>query len=207
MKAVLFDATGVKKGEVELNDNIFEAKINQDLMHRAVVMRLANARKPIAHTMTRGEVSASTRKMFRQKGTGRARRGARSTSLLRGGGVTHGPRNTSSFSKGMPKKERRQALFSALSAKAQGGDVFILEKFEGTVPSTKSFVSLLSKLPNGKKYLFVISEKSFVFECSVSNVPNVKVLLAPYANPYDVLDADKVCFLQDSLPSLEATFL
>ncbi len=99
MKIDLYDINGKKVGDASVDATIFGAKVNEDLMHRAVVMRAANARRPIAHTLTRGEVSYSTKKLFRQKGTGRARRGARSTNLLRGGGVTHGPRNDRNFQK------------------------------------------------------------------------------------------------------------
>lgn len=207
MKADLYTENGEKKGSVALNATIFEAKVNPDLMHRAVVLRLANARNPIAHTLTRGEVSYSTRKMFRQKGTGNARRGARSTNLLRGGGVTHGPRNTRNFSKMMPKKERRAALFSSLSARAKDGNIIALEKFSAKVPKTKDFISLFSKLPEGKKYLFVLSEKNEVFQKSCRNIPGIKVILANYINPYDVLLSDKVCFLKDAFPKIEETFL
>ncbi len=207
MKADLYTENGEKKGSVDLNTTIFEAKINPDLMHRAVVLRLANARNPIAHTLTRGEVSYSTRKMFRQKGTGNARRGARSTNILRGGGVTHGPRNTRNFSKMMPKKERRAALFSSLSVRAKDGNVLALEGFEAKTPKTKDFVTLFSKLPEGKKYLFVISEKNEIFQKSCRNIPGIKVILASYINPYDVLLADKVCFIKDAFPKIEETFL
>jgi large subunit ribosomal protein L4 len=207
MKISLYDESGAEKGLIDVNDTIFGAKINPDLMHRAVVMRLANKRNPIAHTLTRGEVNKTTKKAFRQKGTGNARRGALSTSLLRGGGVAHGPRNTRNFSKAMPKKERRAALFSSLSQKAGAKDVLALESFLLETPKTKTFVALLSKLPVAKKYLFVISERNEVFQKSAHNIPNVNVVLANYINPYDVLHADKVCFLKDSLSTLETTFL
>lgn len=207
MKIDLYAANGDKKGSVDLNAKLFGAKVNPDLMHRAVVMRLANARNPIAHTKTRAEVACTTKKLFRQKGTGNARRGAKSTNLLRGGGVTHGPRNTVNYSKAMPKKERRAALFSSLSAKMIDKAILALEKFESKKPETKQFVSLMNKLPEAKKYLFVISEKNEVFEKSCRNIPNVKVILANYLNPYDVLLADKICFVADSLAKTEETFL
>jgi len=207
MKFDLYDATGKKSGQVTGNDALFGAKINPDLMHRAVVMRLANARNPIAHTQTRGEVNKTTKKAFRQKGTGNARRGALTTTLLRGGAPSHGPRNDRNFTKMMPKKERRAALFSSLSAKAQDKAIFALEKFAEKAPKTKSFVELMGKLPAGKKYLFVIAEKDFVLQKSMSNIPNVHTVLASYLNPYDVLKAEQVCFLKDALPKVEETFL
>ena len=207
MKIALYDATGKKSGDITLNKDLFEVKINPDLMHRAVVMRLANKRNPIAHVQTRGEVSMTTKKAFRQKGTGNARRGALSTTLLRGGAASHGPRNDRNFSKAMPKKERRAALCSALSAQAKDKNIFALEKFAGKTPKTADFVKLLSKLPEAKKYLFVISDKNEVFEKSAKNLPNVKVILAGYVNPYDLLWADKVCFLKEALTKLEEVFI
>jgi large subunit ribosomal protein L4 len=207
MKIDLYDVTGAKKGDIALNKNIFEAKINPDLMHRAVVMRLANRRLNIAHTLTRGEVAATTKKAFRQKGTGNARRGALTTSLLRGGGVAHGPRNNRNFTKMMPKKERRAALFSSLSAQAKDKNIFALEGFAEKAPKTKKFAELLSKLPESKNYLFVLAERNEVFEKSAANMPNVKVIFASYLNPYDVLHSHKVCFVADGMKKLEETFL
>lgn len=206
MKVDLYSATGTKNGSLDLSKDIFGAKINKDLMHRAVVMRLANARRPIAHTKTRGDVAYSTKKMFRQKGTGNARRGARSTNLLRGGGVTHGPSNASTFTKMMPKKERRAALFSSLSAKVEAKAIFGLEGFAAKAPKTKDFAALLGKLPTGKKYLFVLPAKDEVLVKSARNVPGVKVITAPYLNPYDVLQADQICLLKDAVPVIESTF-
>ena len=207
MKIVLYDAVGKKSGDITLNKDLFEAKINQDLMHRAVVMRLANRRNPIAHVQTRGEAEMTTKKAFRQKGTGNARRGALSTTLLRGGAASHGPRNDRNFSKDMPKKERRAALFSALSLVAKEDRVFALESFSEKAPKTAKFVELLRKLPEGKQYLFVLSEKDEVFQKSVNNLPNVRVVLVNYVNPYDLLWANKICFMKESLGKLEDTFI
>lgn len=206
MKLDLYTDAGVQSGQVAVNAAVFGAKINEDLMHRAVVMRLANRRNPIAHTKTRGEVVGSTKKLFRQKGTGNARRGSRYTNLLRGGGVVHGPRNDRNFSKSMPKKERRAALFSSLSLRARDGDVFALDAYTSQEPKTKVFAEMLRKLPVAKKYLFVISSKNRVFQKSASNLPNVEVILANYLNPFDVLKAEKICFLKDSLEVVETTF-
>lgn len=207
MKIDLYAADGKKKGDLTVKSEMFEASINTDLMHRAVVMRLANARTPIAHTKTRGEVAYSTKKIFRQKGTGNARRGARSTNLLRGGGVTHGPRNTVNYSKMMPKKERRAALFSALSAKAKAKAVFALQMPDLKAPSTKTLASLVTQLPQGKRLLFVVEPGQENFAKSARNLPGVSLLRADYLNPYDILMADQVCFLEGSLPMAESTYL
>ncbi|NCP66988.1 50S ribosomal protein L4 [bacterium] len=207
MKIDLYAADGKKKGDIEVSGVMFDAKINEDLMHRAVVLRLANKRNPIAHTKTRGEVSYSTRKVQRQKGTGNARRGSRSTNLLRGGGVTHGPTNQVNFTKMMPKKERKAALYSALTAKAKASEVFALELPKIETPNTKSMAALLTKLPVDKKILFIVTPETEMFVKSVRNLPQVKTLRANYLNPYDLLIADKVCFLDSSLAVIESTFL
>jgi len=207
MKIDLYAADGKKKGDVNVSDEMFDANVNEDLMHRAVVLRLANKRNPIAHTKTRGEVSYSTRKIQKQKGTGNARRGSRSTNLLRGGGVTHGPTNQATFAKMMPKKERRAALFSALTSKAKSSEIFALELPKMEVPSTKKIAELLTKLPVDKKILFVVTPETEMFIKSVRNLPQVKTVRANYLNPYDLLIADKVCFLDSSLPVIESTFL
>ncbi len=207
MKIDLYDKTGAKKSSIKVSDIIFAGKINSDLMHRAVVMRLANRRNPIAHTLTRGEVSATTKKAFRQKGTGNARRGAKTTNLLRGGGVTHGPRNDRNFTKAMPKKERRLALFSSLTSQAKEKNIFALEFIDFKVPKTQDFVALLEKLPKGKKYLFVLEAKNSNFEKSCANLQNIKTILANYLNPFDVLHAEKIAFVGDALKKTEETFL
>ena len=207
MKIDLYAADGKKKGNVEVSELMFDAKVNEDLMHRAVVMRLANKRNPIAQTKTRGDVAYSTRKVQRQKGTGNARRGSRSTNLLRGGGVTHGPTNQANFTKMMPKKERKAALYSALTSKAKASEVFALETPKLETPSTKSMAQLLTKLPVDKKILFVVTAETEMFIKSVRNLPQVKTVRANYINPYDLLIADKVCFLDSSLPVIESTFL
>ncbi len=207
MKIDLYNASGKKDGSIELNEKLFGAKINKDLMHRAVVLRLANKRNPIAHTLTRGEIACSTRKIFRQKGTGNARRGAKSTNLLRGGGVTHGPRNTRNFTKAMPKKERRAALFSALTAQANEGGMFALKTLDFKVPKTKDFMKVMAGLPKGKRYLFVLPEKNDIISKSMRNIPGVNIIIANYLNPYDLLLADQVCFLEAALEKVESVFL
>ena len=207
MKIDLYNASGKKDGSIDLNKTLFGAKINKDLMHRAVLLRLANRRNPIAHTKTRGEITCSTRKIFRQKGTGNARRGAKSTSMLRGGGVTHGPRNTRNFTKMMPKKERRAALFSALSAQAADKKIFALKELGLKTPKTKDFLKVLENLPQGKRYLFVLSEKNEVMSKSMRNIKGVDIILANYLNPYDVLQADQLCFFEPALVKIESVFL
>ena len=198
MKIILFTSSGEKKGEIEISEKIFGSKINENLIHKFVNLQRANARNPIAHTLKRGEISATTAKLFKQKGTGRARRGAKSTNLLRGGGVTHGPRNNRNFSKKMPKKERRAALRSILSSRAAAENIFAIENFNFEKPKTKNFTAILEKIPAAKKYLFVLPEKNFTFEKSVANVQNCSTVLVNFLNPLAILRAEKIFFVGNS---------
>src|SRR3989338_6184434 len=140
MNADLYSASGEKKGTVALPAALFDAPVNAGLMHQAVVMQMSNRRGPIAHTKSRGEIRGSTRKLYAQKGTGRARRGAVRSPLLRGGNKAFGPKKNANFRKEMPRKMRHAALCSCLSLKAREEGVFLgLEGYPETV-KTKEFV-------------------------------------------------------------------
>ncbi len=205
--ATIYDVNGKEAGKLKLPKAMFDAKINEDLMHRSVIMRLANARNPIAHTKTRGEIKATTKKAFRQKGTGNARRGAMSTNLLRGGGVTHGPRNTRNFTKQMPKKERRLALFSSLTVRAKENAICGLSGISTDKPNTKVAAGAIKNMPEAKRYLFVLEKGDTAAQKSLRNIPNTKTVWASYLNPYDVLLCDKICFVGDALSQAEKTFI
>ncbi|MDP2624591.1 MAG: 50S ribosomal protein L4 [Candidatus Peregrinibacteria bacterium] len=206
VKAQVYNQEGEKKGDVTLNKDIFEIEINEGLMHRALVLQLANARNPIAHTKTRGEVRGGGRKPHRQKGTGRARVGSIRVPHYRGGGVVFGPRNTRNFNVSMPKKQRRKALFSALSSKAKDNQILVLEKYEGNVKS-KDFAAMLKKLPIDRDVLVVMAAKDETIQKSAQNLPNAKTILANYLNIRDLLKYQDVMFLKDALEKVEETFL
>ena len=202
-----FSQTGEEKGKVSLNPAVFAAKVNEDLMHRSVIMRLANGRQNIAHTKTRAEVRGGGRKPWRQKGTGRARAGSIRGPIWRGGGVAFGPRNNRNFKKNMPRRERRAAIFSALTVKANSDQIYALDTFVSEVPKTKMFSEMLSSLPKARKTLFVVPEKSEVFTKSARNIPGTNVILVNYLNVYDLLHNEKVCFVGESLKKVEEVFL
>lgn len=161
--------------------------------------QLANARKNVAHTKTRGEVKGSTRKLYRQKGTGRARVGSIRSPIRRGGGVVFGPRNTVNFTVSMNKKERRLALFHLLSWKYQSNfmkvvDTILLERIK-----TKDMVKVIDCLVENKdSALVVLEKKDVVLEKSSSNIPYVKVIYVDYLNPFDLLKYKMLIFLKDS---------
>ena len=158
MKVDLFKQSGEKSGSLELPKEIFEVDYNEELIHQALVRQLANKRVAIAHTKTRGEVRGGGRKPFKQKGTGNARQGSTRSPNLRGGGVVFGPRNNRNFEKDMPKKQRRKALFSALSEKARNNEVIGLESYEAKEPKAKDFAAMLKKLEIERLSLIHISE-------------------------------------------------
>ena len=207
MNMDVYTAAGVKKGSMELPSALFEAHINRGLMHLALVRQQSNRRHPIAHAKHRGEIAGSTKKLFQQKGTGRARRGPIRSPLLRGGGKAFGPRNEANFRKEMPKQMRRVALCSCLSFRAKEGALIGLENYPNEV-KTKTLLALLKKLPVelGRKIVVVLPAHHRGLELSARNIPRVKTLLATYLNPEDLLDAKNVIFLVDAVKVAEETF-
>lgn len=209
MKFDCYLQTGEKKGSVNASDEIFGIKPNTLLLTRALLRQQDNARRSTAHTKTRGEISFSTKKIWAQKGTGNARHGARSANLFRKGGITFGPRSVRNYKTLMPKKQRRLALFSALSIKAKNQDIVCLKEYSGDI-KTKPFATMLSNLPplqNKKSVLIVLSEKNPQIEKSSRNIPRTKTLLASYLNPKDLLTFDGVLFLADAVKKTESIFL
>ncbi len=207
MKVDLYKQSGEKSGTLDLPKEIFEIPFNEELIHQALVRQLANKRVAIAHTKTRAEVRGGGRKPFRQKGTGNARQGTIRSPLLRGGGIVFGPRNNRNFAKDMPKKQRRKALFSALSEKARNNEIIGLEAYEAKEAKTKDFAEMLKKLPIERNALVVIPEKNTVIQKSSSNLANAKIILASYLNIHDLQKYKKVVFLKDSVAKLEEVFL
>lgn len=205
MKADLYSQTGEKKGQVDLNKDFFEVPFNGDLIHQALVRQHANGRRAIAHTKLRGEVRGGGRKPFRQKGTGNARQGSRRMPQLKGGGVVFGPRNDRNFKVDMPRKQRRKALFSALSLKAAEGQIMALDKYEGEVKS-KPFAEMVEKLPIDRNVLIVLSEKNETIQKSSNNLPNVKTILVNYLNIADLQKYRNVLFLEEALTKMTEVF-
>jgi large subunit ribosomal protein L4 len=206
MKADLYAQSGEKKGEVTLKKEIFEVPFNKDLVHQALVYQLANNRRVLAHTKTRAAVAGGGAKPFRQKGTGRARQGTVSATHIRGGGVVFGPSKDRNFSKAMPKKMRRKALFCALSEKARDGMVLALETYEGET-KTKTFVDLLKKLPIKRDVLIVVPGRDETIERSSRNIAKAKTIHVNYLNIKDLQKFDNILFTEKALEKLEEVFL
>jgi large subunit ribosomal protein L4 len=193
---------GEKAGDVELRSDIFEVSVNVPLMHQAFERQMANARAGTHKTQTRGEVNRTTRKWYRQKGTGHARHGSRSANLFVGGAVAHGPK-VRDYSKKLPRKMRRAALRSALSAKASEDQIVVLDALDVEVPKTKVVVSALERLGIDGSVLLLLAERNETVEKSVRNLPHVKVLNANYLNIRDLLSHDKILIPMDSLQIIE----
>ncbi len=209
MRFDLYTQAGKKKGDMEASDEIFAMEPNALLVAQALNRQRDNARRGTAHTKTRGEIAFTTKKVYAQKGTGRARHGAKSANLFRKGGVTFGPRSNRNWKTMMPKKMRRIALFSALSSRAQEQAIFCLDAYEGEM-KTKSFITMIKNLPPLKEkrnVLVVIPEKNQLLEKSARNIPTVKTLLASYLNIADALKYDSLMFVGDALKKTEEIFL
>lgn len=182
---------GEQVSTVELPAAIFEADINRDLMHQALVRQLSNVRQGTHSTKTRGEVSRTTAKMYRQKGTGRARHGSRKAPIFVGGGVAHGPKPRK-YVKAMPRKMRRAALCSALTIKASNEAVVVVDDIQVEAPKTRTIASFLDQVAGGRNALILLPERNDLVELSARNLPEVKTLRASYLNIRDLLGYEKV---------------
>lgn len=194
MKVDVFNMEGKKVKQIELPAAVFEAPINVDLMHQAYIRQMANARLGTHKTKTRSEVAGGGRKPWRQKGTGRARQGSIRSVQWKGGGRVHTPRPRS-YEQAMPKKMRRAALRSALSAKAAEAGIVVVDEITLAGPKTRLMAEVLGKLIGESSALVLMPEKDLSYDTvmrSADNLDDAKVLLAGYLNIRDLLGYDKV---------------
>lgn len=186
MRVSVRNSSGEIVDEIELEGSVFGVPPNEAVVHQALVRQLANARQGNASTKGRSEVSGSTVKLFRQKGTGRARQGSIRSPLRRGGGVVFGP-HPRNYRQAMPKKMRRLALRSVLSAKAAEGRLVVVDGFGLDKPKTKDMVRILGALGVGSSVLIVTPEKDDNVVKSAGNIKGVKTLPAHVLNVADLL--------------------
>jgi large subunit ribosomal protein L4 len=188
---------------MELNTSLFsDEKVNKTLIQEFYLLQMANARNVIASTKGRGQVSGSGRKLYKQKGTGNGRVGDKNSPLRRHGGVAFGPTAARNFSKEMNKKARKLALNGIITLKAKENALAGLTLTE-LQPKTKDAIAILDALNlNGQKILLVMKSKNDGIEKSFRNIEKVKYLLLDYLNPRDLLNAEKVLFLEDALQAL-----
>jgi len=203
MKVDVIDFKGKKVGDVELPKDVFEAPINIDLMHQAYVRQMANAHLGTHETKTRHEVAGGGKKPWRQKGTGRARQGSTRAAQWVGGGKIFTP-HMRSYEKRMPLKMRRAALRSALSAKANEGEIIVVEDVSLEQPKSKQLAQAFEKWTGENSALLVMPDKKKenVF-ISAKNIQDVKVLIAHYLNIRDLLTYDRLVLEKSSIQVIE----
>ncbi|MHC2185313.1 50S ribosomal protein L4 [Rathayibacter agropyri] len=200
----IIDVKGQKAGSIELPAALFDVQTNVPLIHQVVVAQLAAARQGTHSTKNRGEVSGAGRKPFKQKGTGRARQGSIRAPHMTGGGVVHGP-TPRNYSQRTPKKMIAAALLGALSDRARGARIHVVESLAlGDTPKTKDVLVLLDSLQVSRNVLVVLERDDFIAELSLRNVPFVHILPADQLNAYDVLVSDDIVFSKGALDAFIA---
>jgi len=197
--------TGKQISQVELADDVFNVPVKSSVLHEVVTMQLANRRAGTAAVKHRSDVRGSGRKLFRQKGTGRARRGNIKSPLLRGGGVVFGP-DQRDYSYKPPKKVRKLALKMALSSKLRENELVVLDQFELDEIKTKKFVDVLRVLKL-ESALIVTDKHNDHLELSSRNVPDVKVLRNEGLNVYDILKHRMLVLLEPAVKNIEGRLL
>ena len=201
----VLNVKGVKSGTVELPANLFDVQTNVPLIHQVVVAQLAAARQGTHNTLRRGEVSGAGRKPFKQKGTGRPRQGSIRAPQMTGGGIVHGP-HPRDYSQRTPKKMIAAALLGALSDRARGDRLHVIESLAlGENPSTRSVVALLDSIASSKHVLVVLDYNDEVSRKSVRNLESVHVLDFSQLNAYDVLVSDDIVFTKAAFDAFVAT--
>ena len=201
----IVNSTGKKVSEIDLRDEIFNVPVKSSVLHEVVTMQLAGKRAGSAAVKHRSDVSGSQRKLFRQKGTGRARRGNIKSPLLRGGGVVFGP-DPKSWAYKVPKKVRRLALKMALSSKLQDEAILVLDNLELEEIKTRALLDITDSL-NVDNVLIVVDKEDEKLELSSRNVPNMKVLRCEGLNVYDILKYKKLVLLEDTVKGIEGRLL
>ncbi len=189
-------------GQMELAAEIFGITPNTHVLHLAVTRQLAAQRLGTHSTKTRSEVRGGGRKPWKQKGTGRARHGSRRSPIWVGGGIAFGP-TPRQYNVGLPRKIRRLALKSALSAKVQAGEVIVLDSLDLQVPKTKSMVEMLASINVPGKAMIVLREHNEIIEKSSRNIPGVLVEDAAGINVYDILNSGKLIMTRSAVEKVQ----
>lgn len=201
IKAPLFKADGSASGDIKLDDEVFGIEPNLDVLHQVVTAQLAAARAGTASTKTRGAVRGGGKKPWRQKGLGRARHGSIRSPQWVGGGVAHGPQPRD-FSQRTPKKMKRLALRSALSARASESAIMVVDELDWPAPKTKQAVKLLDAMGISGKTLVVITQLDASAGRSFRNLAEVRMVEPGHLTAYDVLWSDQVVFTSHTVGSV-----
>ena len=205
MKADVTTLDAKKAGTVDLSEDVFGLEPRADLLHRMVRYQLAKRRAGTVSVKDRSEITATTAKMYRQKGTGRARHGSRKPGVFRGGGKAFGPKPRS-FAFDLPKKVRALALKHALSSKVKAEELIVLESCNVKDAKTKALKSQFDKLGFGSALIVDGAEVQTSFALAARNIPHVDVLPVQGINVYDILRHDKLVLTKAALEALEARF-
>jgi len=204
VKAPLFDADGAANGDIKLDADVFGIEPNMDVLHQVVTAQLAAARAGTAKTKTRSEVRGGGRKPWRQKGLGRARHGSIRSPIWVGGGIAHGPQPRS-YAQRTPKKMKRLALRSALSARASESAIRVVEDLDWSAPKTKQALSLLDSMGANGKTLVVLNQLDGSAARSFRNLADVRLVEPGQLTAYDVLWSDQVVFTSHTVGSVGRT--
>jgi large subunit ribosomal protein L4 len=197
---------GSQGSSVEGSDKLFASNVNKGLIFQAVQAEVSNSRQGTQSTKTRGTVHHTTRKPYKQKGTGRARQGMTSAPHYRHGGIAMGPLPRD-VQVSLPRKMRRAAITSALTDKTNSESIIVTDSIALDAISTKEAAALLGRLDlTGKKLLIVLPEHSAILYKSFRNIPGVTVRVAPAFSTRDIVDADAILFTQDSLAKIESVW-
>lgn len=205
-QTTLYDKTGATIGNIELNDELFDAPVNVAVLHQVVTAQLAARRIGTHDTKTRGEVRGGGAKPYRQKGTGRARQGTKSAPHYRGGGTVFGP-HPRSYEQRLPKKMRRLALRGALTAKLGDEAIRVVDAFALERIKTQDFIGILAALGATGRVLIVAPASDEQLKLSARNLPTVEVILADSLNVVDLIKADTIVIEQPALARMEEVYL
>ena len=204
-KAIMFNMAGEQVGEYELSEAVFGIEPNGAVLHAAVKNYLANQRQGTQSALTKGEVSYTTKKPWRQKGTGRARAGYTGSPVWRHGGVAFAPKPRS-YSYKLTKQTKRLALKSALSAKAAEGEIIVVDGLKVEEPKTKAFKAFLDKIGATGKTLVITCDVDELVVKSARNIPGVVTTIATIINPYMVLNNSKLVVDKAAVEKIEEVF-
>lgn len=204
-KVSLYNISGEQVGDMELSDSVFGIEVNQHVLYEVVKNQLANKRQGTQSTKTRSEVRGGGRKPWNQKGTGRARQGSIRSPQWKGGGVVFAPKPRDHSYK-VPKKVRRLAMKSALSAKVSSEEILVLDNLNLDAPKTKDIIKMLKDNNSTRKALIVMVDKNENIVRSANNIPGVETTLVSTLNVYDILRHDLFIITQEAVKKVEEVY-
>lgn len=205
-KVTMLNMAGAEAGTIELKDEIFGIEPNENAVHAVVVNYLANQRQGTQSAKTRGEVRGGGRKPFRQKGTGRHRQGSTTDPSQVGGGIAFAPKPRD-YRYAVPKKLKRLALKSALSAKVLDKEIIVLDELKFDAPKTKEMIKVLENVKAGKKALIVTAEKDENVVRSAANIPGVRTTLVGTMNVYEIVNHTSFIVTKEAIEKIEEVYI